>query len=308
MWENKRILVTGGHGFLGKHLVKKLKTLGANNLQIPTSSELDLTIKENCKKAVKDADIIFHLAGKGGGIGFMRENPGDIFYENLMISTQLFHEAKNSHVKKFIALGTVCSYPKFSNTPFSEDEFWDGYPEETNAAYGLSKKMMSVQSEAYRQQFGFNSVVVIPTNMYGPFDDFDPLTSHVIPATIVKVNNAKKDGSPYITMWGDGSPTRDFLFVEDAVKGIIVVAEKYDDSEPINLGSQGEISIKNLVEKIKNIMKYDGEIKWDTTKPNGQPRRCVGNRKLREQFNFKPEVSLDEGLKKTISWFENNNL
>ena len=306
MWANKKILVTGGHGFLGKHLVHKLKKLGANNLFVPTSSELDLTIRENCKKAVQGIDIVFHLAGKGGGIGFMRENPGDIFFENLMMGAQLFHEAKESQIEKFIALGTVCSYPKFSNIPFNEDDFWDGYPEETNAAYGLSKKMLTVQSQAYKEQFEFNSIVIIPTNMYGPYDDFNQHTSHVIAATIMKIHNAKKNRYNEIKMWGDGSPTRDFLYVEDAVKGIILAAEKYNQSEPINLGSEDEVSIKELVHEIMNIMEFNGEIIWDSTKPNGQPRRCVSYKKLRAKSGFQPETTLNEGLKKTINWFNKN--
>ena len=306
MWTNKKILVTGGNGFLGRHLVHQLKKLGANDIFVPTSLDLDLLIRDNCKKAVQDIDIVFHLAGKGGGIGYMRENPGDIFFENLMMGTQLFHEAKESQVEKFVALGTVCSYPKFSNIPFIEDDFWNGYPEETNAAYGLSKKMLTVQSQAYREQFGFNSIVIIPTNMYGPYDDFNPLTSHVIPAIILKIHEAKKNKINEIKMWGDGSPTRDFLYVQDAVKGIILAAEKYNQSDPINLGSEDEISIIELLQKIMNIMEFKGEIIWDPTKPNGQPRRCVSYKKLREQFGFKPQTTLDDGLEKTINWFNKN--
>ncbi len=219
------------------------------------------------------------------------------------MSTQLIHEAKEANVEKFIALGTVCSYPKFAPIPFSEEDIWDGYPEETNAAYGLSKKMMLVQSQAYRQQFGFKCISLITTNLYGPRDDFDPLTSHVIPAIISKINNAKKNNSNSITLWGDGTPTRDFLYVEDACRGIVLASEKYDDSLPINLGTEEEISIKHLAELISELMKFNGKIIWDTSKPNGQPRRCVSNKKAMEKLNFKPQISLKEGLKRTIEWY-----
>ena len=233
----------------------------------------------------------------------MIENPADVFYDNILMGTQLIHEAKEAKVEKFIALGTVCSYPKFASIPFSEEEIWNGYPEETNAAYGLSKKMMLVQSQAYRQQFGFNSISLITTNLYGPRDDFDPLTSHVIPGIISKIHNAKKNSSNSITLWGDGTPTRDFLYVEDAARGIILAAEKYDDFTPINLGTEEEISIKKLSEIISELMSFNGKITWDTSKPNGQPRRCVSNKKAQEKLNFKPEISLTEGLRRTIEWY-----
>ena len=302
-WNEKTVLVTGSKGFLGSFLVKELEKLSTKQIITPSSEELDLRDNSNCKKAVRDVDIVFHLAGRGGGIGFMRKNPADAFYDNILMSTQLIHESKEANVEKFIALGTVCSYPKFAPIPFSEEDIWDGYPEETNAAYGLSKKMMLVQSQAYRQQFGFKCISLITTNLYGPRDDFDPLTSHVIPAIISKINNAKKNNSNSLTLWGDGTPTRDFLYVEDASRGIVLASEKYDDSLPINLGTEEEISIKQLAELISELMKFNGKIIWDMSKPNGQPRRCVSNKKAMEKLNFKPQISLKEGLKRTIEWY-----
>ena len=302
-WNEKTVLVTGSKGFLGSFLVKELEKLCPKKIITPSSKELDLRDNSNCKKAVLDVDIVFHLAAHVGGIGLNKERPGDLFYDNLMMGTQLLHEAKNASVQKFIALGTVCSYPKFSKIPFLESSIWDGYPEETNAPYGLAKKMMLVQSQAYREQYNFKSIVVIPTNLYGPNDNFDPSSSHVIPALILKIDNAKKNNSKSITLWGDGTPTRDFLYVEDASKGIILAADKYDDPLPINLSSEEEISIKQLAELISDLMKFDGKITWDTSKPNGQPRRCVSNKRAEEKLNFKPEISLKEGLRRTIECY-----
>ena len=302
-WNEKTVLVTGSKGFLGSFLVKELEKLCPKKIITPSSKELDLRDNSNCKKAVLDVDIVFHLAAHVGGIGLNKERPGDLFYDNLMMGTQLLHEAKNAAVQKFIALGTVCSYPKFSQIPFLESSIWDGYPEETNAPYGLAKKMMLVQSQAYREQYNFKSIVVIPTNLYGPNDNFDPLSSHVIPALILKINNAKKNNSKSITLWGDGTPTRDFLYVEDASRGIILAADKYDEPLPINLSSEEEISIKQLADIISDLMKFDGKITWDTSKPNGQPRRCVSNKRAEEKLNFKPEISLKEGLRRTIECY-----
>ena len=302
-WNEKTVLVTGSKGFLGSFLVKELEKLCPKKIITPSSKELDLRDNSNCKKAVLDVDIVFHLAAHVGGIGLNKERPGDLFYDNLMMGTQLLHEAKNASVQKFIALGTVCSYPKFSQIPFLESSIWDGYPEETNAPYGLAKKMMLVQSQAYREQYNFKSIVVIPTNLYGPNDNFDPSSSHVIPALISKIDNAKKNNSKSITLWGDGTPTRDFLYVEDASRGIILSADKYDDPLPINLSSEEEISIKQLAEIISDLMKFDGKITWDTSKPNGQPRRCVSNKRAEEKLNFKPEISLKEGLRRTIECY-----
>ncbi len=302
-WNEKTILVTGSKGFLGSFIVKELEKLDPKKIKTPSAKELDLRDISNCKKAVRDVDIIFHLAARVGGIGLNMEKPGDLFYDNLMMGTQLLHEAKNASVQKFIALGTVCSYPKFSQIPFLESSIWDGYPEETNAPYGLAKKMILVQSQAYREQYNFKSIVVIPTNLYGPNDNFDPLSSHVIPALILKIYNAKKNNSKSITLWGDGTPTRDFLYVEEASRGIILAADKYDDPLPINLSSEEEISIKQLAELISDLMKFDGKITWDTSKPNGQPRRCVSNKRAEEKLNFKPEISLKEGLRRTIECY-----
>ena len=305
-WNEKTILVTGGKGFLGSFIVKELEKLDPKKIITPSAKELDLRDISNCKKAVRDVDIIFHLAARVGGIGLNMEKPGDLFYDNLMMGTQLLHEAKNASIQKFIALGTVCSYPKFSQIPFLESSIWDGYPEETNAPYGLAKKMMLVQSQAYRKQYNFKSIVVIPTNIYGPCDNFEPSRSHVIPALILKIGNAKKNNLNSITLWGDGSPTRDFLYVEDAAKGIILAADKYDDILPVNLSSEEEISIKQLAEIISDLMKFDGKIIWDSSKPNGQPRRCVSNQRAKESFSFEPKITLNIGLQKTIDWYNAN--
>jgi len=302
-WTKKTVLVTGGRGFLGSYLVKELQKKGTKNIIVPSSEDYDLRINANCKKMVKDVNIIFHLAATVGGIALMKAKPADVFYDNLMMGTQIIHEAKEAGVEKVIALGTVCSYPKFASLPFSENNIWDGYPEETNASYGLAKKMLIVQSQAYRQQYDFKSIVLVPTNLYGPGDNFDPFISHVIPALILKIYNAKKTNHNTIMMWGNGSPTRDFLYVEDAARGTLLAAERYDDYVPLNLGSEEEISIKELVNMISELMNFDGMIKWDKSKPNGQPRRCVSNKRAEEKIDFKPQVKLRDGLKNTIDWF-----
>ncbi len=304
--KNKTILVTGGNGFLGKYVVENLKKIGCKNIFVPSSRDNDLRITENCKKVVQDVDVVFHLAAHVGGIGLNREKPGELFYDNLIMGTQLLHESKLAEVEKFVALGTICSYPKFTQVPFLEDDIWNGYPEETNAPYGLAKKMLLVQSKAYREQYNFKSIVVIPTNLYGPNDNFDPSSSHVIPALILKIFNAKKNNLDEIEVWGDGTPTRDFLFVDDAAQGIIDAAKNYDEETPLNLGSSEEIPISHLVNQISKILDFKGKIIWNTSKPNGQPRRCVSYNRAKEKINFQPNTSFVEGLKQTIDWFINN--
>lgn len=306
-WNNKKILVTGGSGFLGSRIVKLLEEKNANVI-VPKSKECDLRLKENCEKITSDIDYVFHLAAKVGGIGLNQEKPGELFYDNLVMGVNLMEESRKNNVSKFIGLGTICSYPKFTPLPFSEKSIWDGYPEETNAPYGLAKKMLLVQSQAYRQQYGFHAITVFPTNLYGPNDNFDEISSHVIPAIIKKIFDAKTNNQNFISLWGDGTPTRDFLYVDDAASGLILAAEKYDKPDPINLGSGVEISIRELTEKILNLMNVDLKIKWDLEKPNGQPRRCVDIQFAKHEINFKPQISLDEGLKHTIDWYGTNTM
>ena len=305
-WSEKNVLITGGSGFLGSFLIDELNKKNVNNLEIPTSKDYDLRNRTDCKNILKDVDVVFHLAGNQGGIGFLKENPASVFYDNIMMGTNLIHESKHANIEKLITLGTICSYPKFSPIPFNEENIWDGYPEETNAAYGLAKKMLLVQSQAYKEQFGFNSIVLIPTNLYGPKDNFDLKSAGVIPTLINKIHTAKKHQKDSIILWGDGTPSRDFLFVKDTIDGLILAAEKYNESSPINLGSEEEISIKDLSFMISELMSFTGEIKWDTSKPNGQPRRKVSNRRAEEKFGFRPKVSLRQGLTETIDWYENS--
>lgn len=304
-WENKKILLTGGAGFLGSFVVEKLLARGAKkeNIIIPRSSELDLRKCENCQKAVEGVDIVIHLAGKVGGIGFNKEKPGELFYDNLIMGVQLMEAARQASVKKFVAIGTICAYPKLTPTPFKEDDLWIGYPEETNAPYGLAKKMMLVQSQAYRQQYGFNSIYLLPVNLYGPKDNFNPDSSHVIPALIKKVADAKKENKDYVEVWGTGKATREFLYAEDAAEGIVLATEKYEKSDPVNIGSGMEISIKDLMDTICQLMDFKGEIRWDTTKPDGQPRRMLDTSRAEKEFGFKAKTNFEEGLKKTIDWY-----
>ena len=299
--KEKKILVTGAHGFLGKYLVKNLlekRGVSRENLSLP--SDLDFRKLEDCQKAVKDIDIVIHLAAKVGGIGLNKEKPGELFYDNAIMGIQLMESARIAKVEKFVAIGTVCCYPKFTEVPFKEEDLWNGYPEETNAPYGLAKKMLLVQGQAYRDQYGFNSIFLLPLNLYGPNDNYDPKSSHVISAIIRKIYEAKRDGLSSIDVWGTGEATRGFLYVEDAAEGILLATEGYDKGDPVNLGSDMEISIKDLVELICRLMDFQGEVRWDSSKPDGQPRRKLDISKALE-FGFKAETNFEEGLKKTIS-------
>jgi len=310
-WSNKKILVTGGAGFLGSFVVDDLiknRKIPKENVRIPRSADTDLRIWENCVKVVNDIDIVVHLAGRGGGIGYNRKFPGLLFYDNILMNSQLMEAARREGVEKFVGIGTVCSYPKYVPVPFREENLWDGYPEETNAAYGLSKKMMLVQSQAYRQQYGFDSIHLLMINLYGPRDNFDPESSHVIPALVRKFVDAVRNGQEEVVVWGTGKATREFLYAEDAAEGIILAAEKYDKSDPVNLGSGSEISIKDLVELISELAGFEGEIRWDTSKPDGQPRRLLDVSRAKKEFGFKARVNLKEGLKRTIDWYEANVL
>ena len=305
---DKRILVTGGAGFLGKQVVEQLCKAGAdlNKITIPRSRELDLCKLENCEKAVNDQDVVVHLAAHVGGIGLNREKPAELFYDNLMMGAQLIHAAYQAGVKKFVCVGTICAYPKFTPVPFKEDDLWAGYPEETNAPYGIAKKALLVQLESYRLQYGFNGIYLLPVNLYGPEDNFDPRSSHVIPALIRKVYEAQQKGDKKLPVWGDGSPTREFLYSTDAARGIVMATQKYNEAAPVNLGTNHEVSIRNLVEMICELMEFDGDIVWQTDKPNGQPRRCLDTQRAREKFGFVAETEFRQGLKNTIDWYRQN--
>ena len=307
-WENNRFCVTGGAGFLGKVVCRKLIERGAKNLFIPEIDRYDLVQLSSIRQMLDDAqpDVIIHLAAQVGGIGANREHPAEFFYNNLMMGSQLMHEAWQKKVKKFVAIGTICAYPKFTPVPFTEENLWNGYPEETNAPYGLAKKMLLVQAQAYRQQYGFNSIFLLPVNLYGPGDNFNPSSSHVIPALIRKCVESNEKGNKEIEVWGDGSPTREFLYVEDAAEAILLATEKYNDSEPVNLGSGYEISIKDLVNLIAKLTGFTGQMKWDTSKPNGQPRRALDTKRALDYFGFHAQMPFEEGLKKTIDWYLQN--
>lgn len=301
----KKILVTGAHGFLGKHLIELLKKeTDSKNIFTPSFRELDLREKENCTKAVKHRDVVIHLAANVGGIGYNQKNPGNLFYDNSVMGIHLIEEARRAGVEKFVQIGTICAYPKYTPIPFKEEDLWDGYPEETNAPYGLAKKMLLVQLQAYRVQYKFNGIFLLPVNLYGPGDNFDPKSSHVIPALIKKFIDAKRNGRDKVVVWGTGKPTREFLYVEDAAKGILLATKRYDKSEPVNLGSGKEISIKELAQKIKKITDFKGEIVWDKIKPDGQPRRKLDIRHAKKEFGFTAKTSFEEGLLKTIRWYE----
>lgn len=303
---NKKIVVTGGAGFLGSHVVSVLKEKGATNIIIPRSKDQDLRDQSVCKDVVAGADIVIHMAANVGGIGYNREFPGTLFYDNLLMGVHMMEESRKAGVKKFVAIGTICAYPKFAPVPFKEDDLWAGYPEETNAPYGLAKKMMLVQSTAYRDQYGFNSIFLLPVNLYGPGDNFEPGSSHVIPALIKKFVEAKAKGEPSVTVWGTGKATREFCYVEDAAEGIVLATEKYDKSDPVNIGAGFEISIKDLAEKIKILTGYEGEIVWDGTKPDGQPRRMLDTTRAEQEFGYKSSTQFDQGLKETIEWYQKN--
>jgi GDP-L-fucose synthase len=304
-WSEKRICVTGGAGFLGTHLIEELKARGAVDIFIPTIEEYDLVDPEAAVRLLADSepDVIIHLAAHVGGIGANREHPAEFFYDNLMMGVQLMHQAYLRGVEKFVAIGTVCAYPKFTPVPFKEDDLWKGYPEETNAPYGLAKKMLLVQSQAYRQQYGFNSIFLLPVNLYGPGDNFDPRSSHVIPALIRKCIEAQEAGEDHIVVWGDGSPTREFIYVKDAARGIALATERYNQSLPVNIGSGFEISIKDLAIKIAKLTGFTGDLVWDTSKPNGQPRRALDILRAKQKFGFEAQTDFDEGLQRTIDWY-----
>jgi GDP-L-fucose synthase len=301
----KRILVTGGAGFLGKQVVKQLCEAGVepNKITIPRSRDCDLRTRENCQRAVDQHDVIIHLAAHVGGIGLNREKPAELFYDNLMMGTQLIHAAYEARIQKFVCVGTICAYPKFTPVPFKEDDLWNGYPEETNAPYGIAKKALLVQLQAYRQQYGFDGIYLLPVNLYGPEDNFDIHSSHVIPALIRKVYEAQQRGDKQIPVWGDGSPTREFLYSEDAARGIVMGTQFYSDSEPVNLGTGYEISIKDLIELICELMNFTGEIVWQPDQPNGQPRRCLDIERAKQAFGFTAQVEFRQGLMNTIEWY-----
>ena len=305
-WNDRRVMVTGGGGFLGRHVVARLEEAGAGEIFVPRSSDYDLRTQDGIDRALADsrANMVIHLAAVVGGIGANRDNPGRFFYENAIMGIQLMEQARLAGVEKFVTIGTVCSYPKHTPVPFREDDIWNGYPEETNAPYGVAKKALLVQGQAYRQQYGFNSIHLIPVNLYGPWDNFDPASSHVIPALIKKMIDAREAGDPAIEVWGTGSASREFIYVDDAARGIVMGAERYDGADPVNLGTGREITIRNLVELIAELTGYDGEIVWDATKPDGQPRRGLDTSRAREAFGFEATTSFEDGLRETIRWYE----
>ena len=305
-WSQQRILVTGGSGFVGRHLVNHLETLGAGEIIALSSREYDLRRADAVKQLYADnpdATMVVHLAATVGGIGANRKNPGTFFYDNMMMGTQLLEQARLAGVPKFVGIGTICSYPKFTPIPFREDDLWNGYPEETNAPYGLAKKMLLVQSQAYRAEFGYNAIHLLPTNLYGEGDNFDLETSHVIPALIRKMSEAKENGVDHVMLWGDGTPTREFLYVKDAAEGIALAAANYNGDEPVNLGSGMEISIRDLAETIARLVCFEGELRFDSSKPNGQPRRCIDTTRAAQEFGFRAQTPFDVGLRETSEWY-----
>lgn len=306
-WKNQRILLTGGNGFLGSHIVENLtqkRGVSKNQILIPRSKDSDLRIWANCEKAVENADVIIHLAARVGGIGFNQKYPGTLFYDNIIMGTQLMEAARRRGVKKFVQVGTVCAYPKFTPAPFKEDDLWNGYPEETNAPYGIAKKALLVMAQAYRRQYGINIIYLLPVNLYGPKDNFDLESSHVIPALIRKFTEAVKKGDPQVVVWGTGNASREFLYVEDAAEGILAATEGYDKPDPVNLGTGQEITIKQLVQLIAKLSEFKGEIVWDTSKPDGQPRRCLDTSRAKREFGFTAKTDLSTGIQKTINWYK----
>ena len=305
-WRKRRVAVTGGQGFLGSYVVERLKGRGTKEVSVPSHAQYDLRRLDAVERMYRDMrpDIVIHLAAVVGGIGANRERPGEFFYDNLMMGAQLMEVGRLKSIEKFVAIGTVCAYPKFTPVPFKEDDLWNGYPEETNAPYGLAKKMLLVQGQAYRQQYGFRSIYLLPVNLYGPGDNFDPKVSHVIPALVRKCVEARDAGAREIVVWGDGTSTREFLYVDDAAEGIVLATEHYDKPDPVNLGSAFEISIRELVELIAEITGFRGAIRWDTTQPNGQPRRKLDTRRAEQEFGFRSSVDFRDGLKRTIEWYE----
>lgn len=304
-WQKRRVCVTGGAGFLGSFVTEKLRARGAAEVFVPRSENYNLVEQADIDRMLDDSrpDVIIHLAALAGGIGANRARPADFFYINLMMGVQLMHAAWKRGVDKFVAIGTICAYPKFTPLPFREENLWDGYPEETNAPYGLAKKMLLVQAQAYREQYGYNAIYLLPVNLYGPRDNFNLETSHVIPALVRKCIEAQARGDKQVTLWGDGSPTREFLYVEDAADGILLAGERYNGSEPVNLGSGNEISIRNLAEMIARMTGFEGELVWDPSKPNGQPRRALDVSRAEQFFGFRAQTPFEEGLRKTIDWY-----
>lgn len=304
-WTGRRVLVTGGAGFLGRYVVDMLRARGAKDIFVPRSAEYDLVQMPAVEQVYRDAnpDLVIHLAARVGGIGANMDNPGKFFYDNLLMGVQLIEVGRRCGIQKFLSLGTICAYPKFTPVPFNEEALWDGYPEETNAPYGLAKKMLLVQGQAYRQQYGFNSIYLLPVNLYGPGDNFDLHTSHVIPALIRKCVEAVKCGESQVVCWGDGTPTREFLFVKDCAEAIVLAAEQYNGAEPVNIGTGEEVSIKLLTETVAELIGFTGKIVWDTSRPNGQPRRCLDTSRARHAFGFNAQTSLREGIRQTVEWY-----